>query len=136
MELIGYDSDYYNQEYGSFMIGNKIKKKNSSKSNKLQRIYTRDKGICQLCMKSCKRIDSTIDHIIPKSHGGSNNLFNLQLSHSWCNGIKGSDKTPHNHDYYLSHTLYGIRSKISNKKYGIVKLKGSKYGIPIEALKD
>lgn len=39
-------------------------------------------------------------------------------------------------DYYLSHQLYGIRSKIQNKKFGIVKFEGTKYGIPIEALND
>jgi 5-methylcytosine-specific restriction endonuclease McrA len=31
----------------------------------------------------------TIDHIFPKSKGGTDNLNNLQFTHKRCNSIKG-----------------------------------------------
>ncbi|MHA7857702.1 MAG: HNH endonuclease [Henriciella sp.] len=33
---------------------------------------------------------ATIDHIIPKSKGGSDRAENLQLAHARCNKIKGN----------------------------------------------
>lgn len=31
----------------------------------------------------------TVDHIVPRAHGGGDNLFNLQPAHWWCNSVKG-----------------------------------------------
>lgn len=49
---------------------------------------------CELCKLGFgKTTKKTLDHIIPKSKGGSFKLNNLQLAHRWCNGQKG-DKLP------------------------------------------
>lgn len=62
----------------------------SGTANKLQldRIYDRDKGICQICNEPCKREDATRDHIKRLSEctvqeARSDN--NVQLAHDRCN---------------------------------------------------
>lgn len=32
----------------------------------------------------------TIDHLVPRSKGGSNALSNLRLAHKWCNSTRGT----------------------------------------------
>lgn len=61
------------------------------------RIFYRDKGICQICNEP---IDLTleypdmqsfsVDHIIPRSHGGNHALSNLQAAHLVCNIKRGN----------------------------------------------
>ena len=52
-------------------------------------LMKRDKGICQICFAKIARAgEITIDHIIPRSMGGSNALTNLQLAHFRCNQWK------------------------------------------------
>lgn len=46
---------------------------------------------CALCGGKFKSLDeATIDHIIPKSRGGTNSWRNYQLAHGLCNQKKGS----------------------------------------------
>ncbi|EMV0004341.1 hypothetical protein HmCmsJML070_00422 [Escherichia coli] len=43
------------------------------------RVLKRDKGLCQLCLRAgVVREAKTVDHIIPKAHGGSDADSNLQ----------------------------------------------------------
>lgn len=56
-----------------------------------QNILRRDRGICQYCGKM--DIDMTIDHILPRSHGGDETWENLVCACSDCNNKKG-DRTP------------------------------------------
>lgn len=46
---------------------------------------------CGLCGEPVLVSMATIDHIYPKSEGGSNQLGNLHLSHEKCNKMKGSN---------------------------------------------
>lgn len=65
-----------------------------------QAVLSRDGNKCWLCGNN---IDLTldkdhplalsIDHIVPKSRGGSNSLYNMAASHRVCNETK-SDKPP------------------------------------------
>jgi len=62
-------------------------------------IYERDRWVCQLCGKKVGRSyppnhrrSPSLDHIIPRSLGGSDEPDNLQLSHRDCNSLK-SDGT-------------------------------------------
>ncbi len=43
------------------------------------RVLKRDKGLCQLCLRAgVVREAKTVDHIIPKAHGGTDADSNLQ----------------------------------------------------------
>ncbi len=53
-------------------------------------IFTRDKGICQICLKPCKLSEANIDHVIPLSKGGEHSRRNCVLAHSHCNQSKGN----------------------------------------------
>ena len=61
----------------------------------LDKLYERDKGICQLCLKPVPRQHGTRpdsptrDHIVARGRGGSNASSNLQLAHRICNEFRG-----------------------------------------------
>lgn len=54
-------------------------------------IILRDSGMCMYCGK--KTLNLTLDHILPRSRGGSNSWENLVACCEICNRSKG-DKTP------------------------------------------
>lgn len=60
-------------------------------------IYERDGWICALCELPVDPTETypspgypTLDHILPISLGGKHAAENLQLAHSYCNGVKGN----------------------------------------------
>lgn len=56
-------------------------------------IYIRDKYTCQFCAKIFPVKELTLDHVFPKSRGGSNDPTNLVAACKKCNGRK-RDRTP------------------------------------------
>lgn len=59
-------------------------------------IYVRDGWVCQICGEGTSRRftagdpwSPTLDHIVPRSRGGSDDAQNLRLAHSWCNSVRG-----------------------------------------------
>ncbi len=56
-------------------------------------IFERDKNTCQYCSKQCKREDLTIDHVIPRSRGGTNSWTNLVIACYPCN-MKKANRLP------------------------------------------
>lgn len=59
---------------------------------RLRRVAERDGWCCHLCGKKvpdraygARQDDATIDHLIPRSKGGSNRMENLALAHNRCN---------------------------------------------------
>ena len=60
-------------------------------------IYERDAYTCMLCNEPVdlsadpQRSDwsPTLDHIIPRSKGGTHDADNLRTAHRWCNSIRG-----------------------------------------------
>ncbi|MFC1691943.1 HNH endonuclease [Candidatus Latescibacterota bacterium] len=57
-----------------------------------QNILKRDRKTCQYCGRT--EGPMTVDHVIPRSHGGSEAWENLVCACSSCNNRKG-DRTPH-----------------------------------------
>lgn len=54
-----------------------------------ERIFQRDKGLCQECLRHGVYVPGTdVDHIIPKSQGGTDDPSNLQLLCPACHKQK------------------------------------------------
>ncbi|RKD32105.1 HNH endonuclease [Thermohalobacter berrensis] len=53
-------------------------------------IYNRDNKECFFCGKKLKFKQITLDHLLPLSKGGTNDIFNLVTSCKKCNKIKGN----------------------------------------------
>jgi 5-methylcytosine-specific restriction endonuclease McrA len=51
-------------------------------------VFKRDNFTCKGCGNSCDQVRLTIDHIIPLSKGGSNDISNLQTLCLFCNQSK------------------------------------------------
>jgi 5-methylcytosine-specific restriction endonuclease McrA len=63
------------------------------------RLVIRDGSNCTICgrplhlkvtLPSSYAMATTIDHIIPRSKGGKNNIGNLRLAHNKCNKKRGA----------------------------------------------
>lgn len=75
------------------MARRKIKKMSGGQRKSRRKQLLKKSGdiaVCGLCGHPIKPGTETLDHIRPKSKGGSNRLGNLQLAHSWCNNLKGN----------------------------------------------
>lgn len=67
------------------------KRKNTKMLRTLRMNLFAKNNICSLCKKEIIDLEeSSIDHIIPLSKGGSNEHSNLALAHVKCNNLKGS----------------------------------------------
>jgi len=66
--------------------------KNYSRTVKLSRksLFLRDRGECQYCGIALSISACTIDHVIPKSKGGTHDWENVVLACAKCNQQKGS----------------------------------------------
>jgi len=52
-----------------------------------------DGPICSLCSKYLSTVDDvSVDHIVPRSMGGSDRLENFRLAHRKCNSARGDGK--------------------------------------------
>ena len=51
-------------------------------------LFGRQEGVCKVCEGRFCFEQMTVDHIVPQSKGGSNELVNLQLLCGSCNGLK------------------------------------------------
>lgn len=65
----------------------KRKKGASIKANRRRMVYERDGGCCVTCGTT---EDLTLDHIVPRSKGGTNAVDNLQTMCRSCNTEKGN----------------------------------------------
>lgn len=69
---------------------NRITKERTAKALRRE-IHQKSDGKCGICLNEVKYSSMTVDHIIPKSRGGSpSDPDNLQAAHSLCNHLKGN----------------------------------------------
>ena len=57
-------------------------------------IYARDHSLCQYCGKKFPTQELSLDHVVPRSHGGKTTWDNLVCACVYCNAKKGG-RTPH-----------------------------------------
>ena len=62
-------------------------------------IYDRDGWTCGICLEPVSRTAPpndpwapTLDHVLPRALGGSDELDNLRLAHRWCNTVRGKNE--------------------------------------------
>lgn len=61
-----------------------------------KRILSRDKGLCQPCLRQGKpRPAQAVDHIVPKSKGGTDDDDNLQAICKACHQVKTQAEAAH-----------------------------------------
>ena len=53
-------------------------------------LYKNQKGVCKGCECKFPKHGFDVDHIVPKSKGGTDELLNLQLLCGYCNSTKGA----------------------------------------------
>lgn len=70
-----------------------IRKRRRESGKQRFRIFVRDAFRCQYCAKKFAAADLTLDHIDPRSRGGSDESDNLATSCNPCNQRKGN-RTP------------------------------------------
>lgn len=46
---------------------------------------------CFVCGKHVKEKNATLEHILPKSQGGTDEMDNLTISHYQCNNARGNN---------------------------------------------
>jgi 5-methylcytosine-specific restriction endonuclease McrA len=83
-------------------------------------IYTRDNNTCQYCGGRFARHDLTLDHILPKSRGGSSKWENLVACCRKCNHTK-ADRTPEEAGMTLLHRP--LKNTIHTAR-GMMRLRG------------
>lgn len=48
-------------------------------------------GLCYWCCLQVTAADATVEHLVPRSRGGTNRRENLVLACFWCNWARGSN---------------------------------------------
>ncbi len=76
----------------------------------IKHLLIEQSGYCVLCGETLDYEDFHVDHIMPKSRGGGNNLDNLELLCSKCNRSK-FDMTP---EEYIKHCIKVVNLDINS----------------------
>ena len=80
------------QAYEAFKAGKPLPFKKSSKrgnlGGRINRLLDRDGDRCFFCKRQLGE-DVTVEHLVPKVHGGPDHISNLALAHKACNEAAG-----------------------------------------------
>lgn len=71
-----------------FTCGNKVERKSSYRA--VKRALFKHSQICHWCQTSLTLLTATVDHVIPLSRGGLNNMNNYVLACAPCNHGRGN----------------------------------------------
>jgi len=66
------------------------RRKGKRSKNIRELLYGKQAGDCNLCREHFALRNMTVDHIIPRAHGGPDDDDNLQLLCAACNSLKGT----------------------------------------------
>ncbi len=81
-------------------------------------IYARDHSTCQYCGKKFSTQELSLDHVVPRSHGGKTTWDNLVCACVYCNAKKGG-RTPHQaHMHLLKAPVKPKRNPVINLRLG------------------
>ncbi|NLO83054.1 MAG: HNH endonuclease [Clostridiales bacterium] len=75
-------------------------------------IYERDERKCRFCSKHLKYHQASLDHYLPKSQGGTNDVFNLILSCKNCNNTKKSSVPDDYEELMINLFKIGVRDRV------------------------
>lgn len=78
---------------------------NGKKLRKRLAVYQRDGYQCKLCGKQVTKKTATLDHVIPRSKGGTGAMNNLVTACAPCNRKK-DDKLMRDYGYEWNHWTY------------------------------
>jgi len=95
-----------------------------SKAEQLKYLINRDKRICWICVLDVDYEDASRDHLIPRSMGGPNSIWNIRLAHRACNNNRGQMPPPMEELLkYCNHSriLSEIAIRLFNKAYPDLK---------------
>ena len=75
-----------------------VREKLNQITGRLRAVTDRDGWTCWLCNQAVDPYDlgvhrASVDHVLPRSMGGGNELPNLKLAHQSCNGYRSGTKT-------------------------------------------
>lgn len=109
----------------------KVPESRRDTSNKREKIYLRDNYTCQYCSVQLgkkhpatglimKKSDLTLDHIKPKSKGGSSHPTNLVTACKPCNQRK-ADRTPDQAHMPLKTVIHDVTSMVGSDKLMLCK---------------
>mgnify|MGYP001596001954 FL=1 len=89
-------------------------KSGSSRKRKKKRLLFNKLKIkqCCFCKKTLTFRTSTLEHVIPKSQGGTNEIKNLKISCAPCNNARGT-KNFLEYFQYKRRLLYGVYSDVN-----------------------
>jgi len=65
-----------------------------SRRSPIQLVAERDAWRCHICSKVVSPVQASVDHLVPRSHGGGGELTNLRLAHLKCNASRGPGRRP------------------------------------------
>ena len=72
-------------------------------------IYARDDWTCGICLEPVDPAvnpntawGATLDHIVPRSQGGTHDPENLRLAHRWCNSARNDLRTYTDEDFRVA----------------------------------
>lgn len=80
----------YSRSAWAFQPERKSKSKSKRVNKQRHTLWVKQDGKCYYCFQPCTQKTFTIDHIVPKSKGGGNNISNKVGACSSCNNAKGA----------------------------------------------
>jgi len=103
--------DAFREQRGEEVFAHRSRQRTPLSGSVKHRVLTRAKGRCECCGAHEHQRALEVDHIIPKNHGGSDDLSNLQALCFRCNaGKRDTDRTD----------FRGLQASYSLRKAGCV----------------